>query len=107
MNFRDLSNYPVIENKKIAFTQNDLDAVIFSPKVRDAMLDHNRSLIGPNRNSQAIFYVNGGRVCVDCAIWKLWSAYYPDNARAGGSGHMGRCIKCNSRDCRLRRIDRM
>jgi hypothetical protein len=96
---------PVIENKKFAYTQADLDV---APKVRrDAMLAHNRSLIGPNRNTQAIFKVSGGRVCVDCAIWKPWSAYYADNARAGGSGHMGRCIECNSDDCRRRRIERM
>jgi hypothetical protein len=50
------------------------------------MLTHNRSLIGPNRKTQAIFV--DGRVCVDCARWKPWGAYYHDNARTGGSGHM-------------------
>ena len=98
---------PVIENTKIAFTQADLDAVGIAPRVRAAMLAHNRSLIGPNRNTQAIFNVNGGRVCVDCAMWKPWSAYYHDNARADGSGHMGRCKECNRRDCARRYIDRM
>ncbi|MBV8104810.1 MAG: hypothetical protein JO223_09355 [Hyphomicrobiales bacterium] len=96
---------PVIENKKIAFTQTDLDAVSLAPKVLEAMLAHNRSLIGPNRNTQAIF--KDGRVCVDCARWKLWSGYYHDNARAGGSGRMGRCKECNRLDCARRYIDRM
>jgi hypothetical protein len=96
---------PVIENKKMAFTQTDIGGVSLAPKVQKAMQEHNLSLIGPNRNTQAIF--NDGRVCVDCFVWKPWNAYYYDNARAGGSGHMGRCKECNRRDCARRYIDRM
>ncbi len=92
---------PVIENKKIAFTQADLDAVKLAPKVQ-AMLDHNRSLIGPNRNSHATF--TDGRVCTHCHIWKPWKAYYPSSYSA--SGYMNRCIRCNSRDCHYRYTDR-